>query len=105
MLSARAAESVRINGVVERRGRGRLKNAWCAQDLREETSAEKPHARICEGEAEWPSYSTRNLTPRRHCHGSAGAELMPAIVAHDGQVHLSRWPRYRTQCAPMTETR
>lgn len=38
-------------------------------------------------------------------HGSASAELMPAIVAHDGQVHLSRWPRYRTQCAPMTETR
>ena len=26
--------------------------------LREEPGAGKPHARICEGEAEWPSYST-----------------------------------------------
>jgi hypothetical protein len=26
--------------------------------LREEPSAGKPHARICEGEAEWLSYST-----------------------------------------------
>lgn len=27
-------------------------------DLREEPGAGKPHARICEGKAEWPSYST-----------------------------------------------
>ena len=26
--------------------------------FREEPGAGKPHARICEGEAEWPSYST-----------------------------------------------
>jgi hypothetical protein len=26
--------------------------------LREEPDAGKPHVRICEGEAEWPSYST-----------------------------------------------
>lgn len=29
-----------------------------AGDLREEPGAGKPHARIREGEAEWPSYST-----------------------------------------------
>jgi hypothetical protein len=29
-----------------------------AGDVQEEPSAGKPHARICEGEAEWPSYST-----------------------------------------------
>ena len=27
-------------------------------NLREEPGAGKPHARICEGKAEWPSYST-----------------------------------------------
>ncbi len=27
-------------------------------NLREEPGAGKPHAGICEGEAEWPSYST-----------------------------------------------
>src|SRR5438270_5343682 len=30
-----------------------------AGDFREEPGAGKPPARICEGEAEWPSYSTR----------------------------------------------
>ena len=29
--------------------------------LREEPGAGKPHARICEGEAEWLSYSTTTL--------------------------------------------
>ena len=29
--------------------------------FREEPGAGKPHARICEGEAEWPSYSTTTL--------------------------------------------
>ena len=29
-------------------------------NLREEPGAGKPHAGICEGEAEWPSYSTRD---------------------------------------------
>jgi hypothetical protein len=29
-----------------------------AGNFREEPGAGKPHARICEGEAKWPSYST-----------------------------------------------
>lgn len=35
-------------------------NGYGASDLRGEPSAGKPHARICEGEAAWPSYSTIN---------------------------------------------
>ena len=34
-----------------------------AGDFREEPGAGKPPARICEGEAEWPSYSTANEVP------------------------------------------
>jgi hypothetical protein len=34
-----------------------------ADDFREEPGAGKPHARICEGEAEWPSYSTTTHHP------------------------------------------
>ena len=35
-------------------------------NLREGPGAGKPHARICEGEAEWPSYSTGSVQPRLH---------------------------------------
>jgi hypothetical protein len=35
-----------------------------AGDFREEPGAGKPPARICEGKAEWPSYSTANLAFR-----------------------------------------
>lgn len=35
-----------------------------AGDFREEPGAGKPHARICEGEAEWPSYSTTIASSR-----------------------------------------
>jgi hypothetical protein len=37
--------------------------ALISGDLREEPYAGKPPVRICEGEAEWPSYST---SPFRH---------------------------------------
>lgn len=43
---------------------------------REEAGAGNPPARICEGEAEWPSYSTTTAILRRTCHpGSLAARL------------------------------
>ena len=39
---------------------------------REEPSAGKPHARICGGEAEWPSYPT--IPPRRAAHPQTPSE-------------------------------
>jgi hypothetical protein len=41
-----------------------------AGDFREEPGAGKPPARICEGKAEWPSYST-TILPRTHTHGQS----------------------------------
>src|SRR5437870_2061268 len=45
--------------------RGRL---WLddSDKPREEPSAGKPHARICGGEAEWPSYPTTSRTLTKH---------------------------------------
>jgi hypothetical protein len=48
--------------------------------FREEPGAGNPHARIREGEAEWPSYSTQIIVGPRHigpevCLGSGGESL------------------------------
>jgi hypothetical protein len=47
-------------------------------DLREEPSAGKPHARICEGEAEWPSYSTATHFPAHTCYLGSGEAGEPS---------------------------
>ena len=53
--------------------------------FREEPGAGKPHARICEGEAEWPSYSTTTRvrgngggSSRQRCSGTHGREGQPS---------------------------
>ena len=50
-------------------------NAYDACDLREEPSAGKPHARICEGEAKWPSYSTTILQITQVAEIDAGSTM------------------------------
>jgi len=47
--------------------------------FREEPGAGKPHARICEGEAEWPSYST-NLSKSESVTIAAIEEGVPSLV-------------------------
>jgi len=37
------------------------------RNWQEESGAGKPHARICEGEAEWPSYSTMIVVGEPAC--------------------------------------
>ena len=62
--------------------RGRL---WLddADNPREEPSAGKPHARICGGEAEWPSYPTIPPSPSSsNATTSAGASKSSRIARH-----------------------
>ena len=54
-----------------------------ADNPREEPSAGKPHARICGGEAEWPSYPTIPPSPSSsNATTSAGASKSSRIARH-----------------------
>jgi hypothetical protein len=51
---------------------------------REEPGAGKPHAQICEGAAEWPSYSTATrLSITAHYQKSAGTLIGTGSIAAD----------------------
>jgi len=55
-------------------------------DLREEPSAVKPHARICEGEAEWLSYSTTTLGNAMIVQATCVFELSSPSLTFEPQV-------------------
>ena len=66
-----------------------------ACDLREEPSAGKPHARICEGEAEWPSYSTDQALAKRIADFVKDMPMMARTATVTRERHRVPWDRGR----------
>jgi hypothetical protein len=74
-----------------------------AGDFREEPGAGKPPARICEGEAEWPSYSTANRR-LRWCtatrRGAAPNMSWRCSRAFTGVLQTDAYAAYRSLADP-----